>query len=79
MANAKHHRSKLVRMEIPAEHAEHVLERVVDILGFHVANVSAAVPLAQQMKSLAFDAYTQGLIDGAQVGSKMTAPPPCSD
>jgi hypothetical protein len=54
-------------MEIPADHAAAVEERLEDILGYHQAKLSGAVPVNQQMRSLAFDAYTQGLLDGAQI------------
>jgi hypothetical protein len=58
-------------MEIPADQAAAVLDQVRDILGYHVAKLTASVPLDQQMKALAFDCYTQGLIDGAQVGGRL--------
>jgi hypothetical protein len=69
--SAKAHREKLATMEVPAEHAAAVLDRIVDILGYHVAKIDGQRPLSDQMKSLAFDAYTQGLMDGARVGGRL--------
>ena len=71
MASIKFHRDRLVSMEIPGDQAAAIMEQVRDILGYHKAKMSGAVPLDEQFKALAFDCYTQGLIDGQQVGARM--------
>lgn len=62
-------RVKLTSMQVPGETAKVVDERIGEVLQLHIKRISAAVPLSQQMRSLAFDAYTQGLLDGAQIGA----------
>lgn len=60
----------LISIDVPATSVAVVEERLALVLRLHVKRLNAAIPLADQMKSLAFDAYTQGLIDGAQVGQQ---------
>lgn len=43
------------------------MKQLEDIIGYHVAMLSPKVPLEQQLKSLAFDCYTQGLLDRGQL------------
>lgn len=64
---AQSHRRKLLGVDVPAAQAAAITEQIKDILGFHVERFSARVPVDQQMKALAFDCYTQGLLDGQQV------------
>lgn len=73
------HRDKLVSIEVSEHQAKVVMERIVDIVGFHLATLSTAVPLDQQLKSLAFDCYTQGLLDGAQIGHGIAVAPFIAD
>lgn len=67
---ARRHRRNLLSMDIPAAQAQALTEQIKDILGFHVERFSARTPVDQQMKALAFDCYTQGLLDGAQAQAK---------
>jgi hypothetical protein len=60
-------RKDLITVKLPAEHvrtAEHQIEAIVR---FHIVKFTAYLPMLDQMKSLAFDCYTQGLLDGTAV------------
>lgn len=42
-------------------------EQLNEILAFHAANFNVRKPIDEQMKKLAFDAYTQGVLDGQKL------------
>ena len=42
-------------------------EQLNEILAFHAANFNVRKPIDEQMKKLAFDAYTQGILDGQKL------------
>lgn len=65
------YRGRLISVEVPKASADAVNDRIADIVGFHVSSLSPSVPLEQQLRALAFDCYSQGLFDGAQIESKV--------
>jgi hypothetical protein len=58
----------LATLQASREQIDVMLDRVGEVLLHHTKRLDAARPLAEQFKSLAVDAYLQGLIDGANVG-----------
>jgi len=42
-------------------------EQLAEILAFHAANFNVRKAIDEQMKKLAFDAYTQGVLDGQKL------------
>lgn len=58
---------KLIVIELPAKHARIMDERIAPYLDRSVKTLTARVPLHDQLRELARNAYHQGLVDGAQV------------
>jgi len=60
----------LIKMDVPREHYEAIRHRFREIVQARADNFSGYRPLIDQLEELAFDCYTQGVLDGAQVGGK---------
>lgn len=71
MSAIKALRAKLVSVNVPQDQVDTVEKQIRDVIALHMAQFSAHVSIESQMRSLALDCYTQGLLDGAQVGEGM--------
>lgn len=57
---------KLISMEVPRENVKVMDERIQPFL-LRAVEISARIPLIDQLRTFARNVYLQGLIDGAQV------------
>ena len=58
---------RLVTCEFPVEQADIAKQQIRDIVDYHLSKFSAWKDIDEQMKSVAFDCYVQGLLDGNQI------------
>lgn len=63
-------RKGVISVSFPAEQAAIAQQQIAPIIAYHVAGFTAFKDIDEQMKRLAFDAYVQGLLDGAHVSGK---------
>lgn len=54
-------------VKFPADAAAVALKQIEPIVRFHMEGFNAWSSIREQMERLAFDAYSQGLIDGNQI------------
>ena len=60
----------LMKVDVPQEHFEAVKHRFIDIVRRRTDEFNKYKSIVEQMEELAFDCYTQGLLDGEQIGRK---------
>lgn len=61
---------EILKVDIPRDKYETVRHRFYPIIRYRVDQLNHYKPLFEQLEELAFDCYTQGLIDGEQIGRK---------
>lgn len=60
-------KDKLSCIELTKPMIEAYEEQLFEILAFHAAKFNSKISIDEQMKKLAFDAYTQGILDGQKL------------
>ncbi len=60
----------LVSVDVPRHCVKVVEDRLSPLLAARIRAFTVKLSIDEQMRMLAFDAYTQGLLDGAQIGQR---------